>query len=65
MAIWYAHIRKRGLHNEGVDLEVLARRTEGQCAADLVPLVNAAGRRAARLEADAVRMEHFATLDPR
>ena len=38
---------------------------EGQCAADLVTLINAAGQRAARREADAVRMEHFATLDQR
>lgn len=61
VAIMYARVRKLGLYTEGVDLEVLARFTEGHNDADLNHFVNAALQRTSRRGADAVRMEHFAS----
>ena len=60
VAIMYARVRKLGLYTEGVDLEILARLTEGQNGADPNTFVDAALRRASRRQAEAVRLEHFA-----
>merc|ERR1712110_947519 len=51
-------VHARKLKSEGLDLEDIARRTEGRSGADLANLLNEAGLLAARRRAMAVRMEH-------
>mmetsp|Transcript_49785 Transcript_49785/g.111878 ORF Transcript_49785/g.111878 Transcript_49785/m.111878 type:complete len:528 (+) Transcript_49785:42-1625(+) len=50
------------LKTENLDLQLLARRTEGMSGADLANLLNEAALLAARRRADAVRMEHIWTV---
>lgn len=47
------------LRTENLDLQLLARRTEGMSGADLANLLNEAALLAARRRADAVRMDHI------
>ncbi|CAJ1340785.1 unnamed protein product, partial [Effrenium voratum] len=46
------------LRTEDLDLQLLARRTEGMSGADLANLLNEAALLAARRRADALRMDH-------
>jgi len=52
-------IHSAKLKTENLDVQLLARRTEGMSGADLANLLNEAALLAARRRADAVRMEHI------
>lgn len=51
-------IHSQRLRTEGLDLEALARRTEGRSGAELAGILNEAALLAARRRSSAVRMEH-------